>query len=1043
MNKTRFFLISGVLILSLVLVGIAMAADSQPQKENPPVNEHTDLNNTPNGSSSSQAPCALWPGPDGYGYMGQTTTYNWVDISASGSAVLLDDDSYAGPFPIGFGFNYYGTSYTDFYLSSNGFMSFDPLSISYLTNACPLPDSVPPYNIIAMMWDDLDPGDSADPIYYQTFASCPIGSGPCLVVQYEDFCHYPGGVGCTIAGTWETILYAATGNMLIQFEDAGGEQGSGSTTGIKDNNFDADYGLTYVCNTASSITDGLAVEFLFPPPLRLSPDAPTKEGCEKTDVTYTLTLANHTGTDATFDLSYASSWTISGPANLFVANMDSATFDVVIHIPCGGVSNGATVTASGNGYSDISTLTTFKTAGGPTEWESLAPINGEGRSRPAGAVVNGKVYVLGGEIPSGRADTVEEFDPATGLWTTKAGLMPTPASNICAAAIGTDIYIPGGFDSVGNFLATLQVYHTATDTWEIVNTDPLPAAKLGPGCASLGGKLYVFGGSTTGGVITNTAYVYDPAAAAGSRWTALPNMTYARQYLAGTAVNGKVYAVGGYDGTTPNIAYIEAFDPADSLWHTVTSMNTARGGPGTWFWGNTLVVCGGGWTTYLNSCESYDTTQGYSGVWANMTQTMLTGRRTFAYASLPDGLYAAAGYNVDYLTSAERLPVFTCVACTPPDIEVSPLSLHASQLPDTITSDQFQVCNVGETPLEWFLLESAPINNLLNPPTVTLPTEAIINSNQSDQAVPFEGVLIQVGAGLEGSAGSSGFGDPDAVLWDNGPLVTYPAVCAGMDDSRVQGSLGMSTYGFGHQFSVGNRIADDFTISAATSWNIQQVTFFAYQTNAPISPSPITGVYYQIWDGPPSDPGSSIVFGDLVTNRFISSTSPNLQRDWDGGMCPNYRYVYTNVASAGVTLPPGTYWIEWMTDGSLTYSGPWAPPITILGQTTTGNALQYSSSAWAPALDSGTSTPQGIPFIIAGTRVSTDIPWLSENPVAGVIPGGSCSNVDVSFNSNGLPVGVLSAGLENYSNDPVHPKVNVPVTLNVEYYHTFLPLTKR
>ncbi len=208
---------------------------------------------------------------------------------------------------------------------------------------------------------------------------------------------------------------------------------------------------------------------------------------------------------------------------------------------------------------------------------------------------------------------------------------------------------------------------------------------------------------------------------------------------------------------------------------------------------------------------------------------------------------------------------------------------------------------------------------------------------------------------------------PESVLWDNGPLITHPAACGGMDASRLQTDLLMTTLGFGHQFSVGNRMADDFTISSLAGWQIDQITFFAYQTGAPVSPSPITGVYYQIWDGPPDDPGSNVIFGDLTTNRLVSSSSPNMQRDSGTSPCANNRYIFADVASAGVVLPPGTYWIDWMTDGNLT-SGPWAPPITILGQTTTGNALQFttSSGTWGPANDTGTLTQQGMPFVIDG-----------------------------------------------------------------------------
>ncbi len=47
-------------------------------------------------------------------------------------------------------------------------------------------------------------------------------------------------------------------------------------------------------------------------------------------------------------------------------------------------------------------------------------------------------------------------------------------------------------------------------------------------------------------------------------------------------------------------------------------------------------------------------------------------------------------------------------------------------------------------------------------------------------------------------------------------------------------------------------------------------------------------------------------------------------------------------------------------------SGPWTPPIVILGEDTTGNGMQNQAGTWVPTLDSGTSTPQGYPFIMYG-----------------------------------------------------------------------------
>jgi uncharacterized repeat protein (TIGR01451 family)/fimbrial isopeptide formation D2 family protein len=203
-------------------------------------------------------------GPDAFGYVFRDNTeldgpeYNWVDISTTSTPVLLGDDNHDGPLPIGFTFNFYGTNWTEFYVGSNGYLSFGAGS-NDPGNDCPLPNVNTPHNLIALMWDDLDPGDTSDAVYYQTFSSCPYGGGDCLVVQYENYHHYPGGG--TIAGTFEAILFD-NGSILIQFADAGSEQGSGSTTGIE--NGLGDDGLTYACNTAASLQDSMAVCFAYP-----------------------------------------------------------------------------------------------------------------------------------------------------------------------------------------------------------------------------------------------------------------------------------------------------------------------------------------------------------------------------------------------------------------------------------------------------------------------------------------------------------------------------------------------------------------------------------------------------------------------------------------------------------------------------------------------------------------------------------------------------------------------------------------------------------
>ena len=204
---------------------------------------------------------ATWPGPDGYGYTGEALDYEWIDISTTGTPVTsLSDDSYAGPYNVGFTFPFYAGTQTQFYVSSNGFLSFGSGSTA-LTNQCPLPNATAPDNVIPLMWDDLYPNYTTGGVYYQSFPSCPTGAGACLVLEYLNWNHYGGTAGS--AGTFEAVLYE-NGSIRMNFLDSGLEAGSGSTTGVEDTNSGANYGLTYACDTANSLLDNTSICYIYP-----------------------------------------------------------------------------------------------------------------------------------------------------------------------------------------------------------------------------------------------------------------------------------------------------------------------------------------------------------------------------------------------------------------------------------------------------------------------------------------------------------------------------------------------------------------------------------------------------------------------------------------------------------------------------------------------------------------------------------------------------------------------------------------------------------
>ncbi|MDP2423109.1 MAG: choice-of-anchor J domain-containing protein, partial [Bacteroidales bacterium] len=211
------------------------------------------------------------------------------------------------------------------------------------------------------------------------------------------------------------------------------------------------------------------------------------------------------------------------------------------------------------------------------------------------------------------------------------------------------------------------------------------------------------------------------------------------------------------------------------------------------------------------------------------------------------------------------------------------------------------------------------------------------------------------------------------VLYDNGPFINAPGQGPnGADGSVLQSSLGMTTYGPSVNYAatpVPIRVADDFEVTG--NWNVETFTFYGYQTSTTHANPPLTSFTsgrLQIWDGDPANPASQVVWGDMTINRMVSTS-------WSGA----YRYTETTVnnqrpimavvcETPGLTLQPGTYWVEFAMTGTIA-SGPWGVPITINGQTSTGNAQQYTgtTNAWAPLLMGGTSTPYGLPFLIGGT----------------------------------------------------------------------------
>ena len=201
-------------------------------------------------------------GPDGFGYRWIDSDdpagpdFQWIDVSSTGTPVFSSpvDDSNMGPFPIGFAFSYYGNTYTDFRVCSNGFISFTSSSAQYSNQ--PLPNLFAPENMLAAFWSDLAVIPADGNVYWHS-------DGTRLVVQYEHVRHL-GGDG---PYSFEIVLYP-NGSIVYQYLSVG-DGYPFNTVGFQ--NDARNDGLTVAFNT-SYVHDNLAVRIAaLPPWLSVSP----------------------------------------------------------------------------------------------------------------------------------------------------------------------------------------------------------------------------------------------------------------------------------------------------------------------------------------------------------------------------------------------------------------------------------------------------------------------------------------------------------------------------------------------------------------------------------------------------------------------------------------------------------------------------------------------------------------------------------------------------------------------------------------------------
>jgi hypothetical protein len=290
-------------------------------------------------------------------------------------------------------------------------------------------------------------------------------------------------------------------------------------------------------------------------------------------------------------------------------------------------------------------------------WVAKAPMH-EARASLSVAVVNGKIYAIGGSTASGQyppdvsgggfVGTNEEYDPETDTWTYRAS-MPTPRDYFAIAAYQNKIYCIGGavgfsIDEMSGFYSYItsgvnEVYDTVTNTWE--TRVPMPDDAMKIQAHVVNGKIYVMDGSLP--------YVYDPADDSWSLKTCMPP-PYPASSLVSAVVDNKIIVTCEFQTGYPlrSEQKILIYDTETDSWSEGMS-------------GPTIVIDGAaGATTGVKAPQRVyvlglaygqfpvpSTNQVYdpeADAWAT-ANAMPTLRMDFGVAVVDDVLYAIGGYS--------------------------------------------------------------------------------------------------------------------------------------------------------------------------------------------------------------------------------------------------------------------------------------------------------------------------------------------------------------------------------------------------------------
>ncbi len=213
-------------------------------------------------------------------------------------------------------------------------------------------------------------------------------------------------------------------------------------------------------------------------------------------------------------------------------------------------------------------------------WTGRAPYPGAAVDHPGVVVLDGLIYMIGGLTDTAQGHPgvtdVRVYDPVADEWDARADL-PAPRGGHGTAVLDGKVYVVGGWVSQSQSDSAV-VYDPGADAWSAIA--PLPEKRDHVNLVAIDGLIYALGGRTVGGTIIDTVHVYDPGA---DSWSTLGSAFPTPRYSFGSvALDGRIIAFGGtVDAPGGGLAVTGstvAYDPGAGVWEQLADMPRPRRG---------------------------------------------------------------------------------------------------------------------------------------------------------------------------------------------------------------------------------------------------------------------------------------------------------------------------------------------------------------------------------------------------------------------------------------------------------------------------------